>query len=574
MTRTLWPHQKKGLDETIESLTENPILVMPTGGGKTFTASELVLRLDKPTLWLAHRRELIEQAAGQLYALGLNVLTIQAGPPTPYNPTPESFFAEQDGPPVYVASVDTLRTRRPPKVKLIVSDECHHDMARGRKSILDAFSDIPHVGLTATPFRLDGRGLGDAGYRRIIVAAYADELVAAGILHAPKVYCGTAPDLRGVGKVGSDFNLGRLAERLNTSVMNLSIVENWQKKAAGRRTVCFATNIEHSQHIVQSFLDAGIPAEHLDGGTPETDRDGILKRLKSGKTLIVSNCMVWTEGFDLPALECAIIARSTMSLNLHWQTIGRIMRSCEGKDGAIVLDHAGNHDRHGLVTRRIEYSLEGKIVAEDDPLGLRRCGGCYFLYPPSMPECPECGWRPFVEEREEREGGGKPGQYGDLVEFIEDFDYRAQWWRNIEAQREMMCFKPGWSSFRYKERFGVWPDVMDGELINSREATLDQKRRIYQNFEVTADERGFKPGWAAVRYKDIFGEWPSTIVKMPPITCAVVIPPPPIAARACAGIDYPESWDEIIEDTYMPTMEEKPVRIIIPPPPPPRRAAA
>jgi superfamily II DNA or RNA helicase len=520
----LRPYQATALKNTISSLKQNPILVLPTGGGKTFTAACLVRRLDVPTLWLAHRKELVNQAARQLQKLGLRTQIIMPG-----YPSYSDFFGFTAGPIVYVASVNTLSRRQMPAVDLVVSDECHHDAARNRKSILDRYSDIPHLGLTATPFRLDGRGLGECGYKEIIVGAWPDELVDDGTLHAPRVYAGQSPDLRGVGKVGADYNLGKLAQKLNTPTQIQNILANWCLRAKGRRTVCFAVDIEHSQAIVRAFLRSGIPAEHLDGSSK--DRDAIMARLISGETQVVSNCMVWTEGTDIPSLECAIIARSTASLNLHLQMTGRIMRSCEGKGGAIVLDHAGNHDVHGLVTRRLTYSLDGKVIGEKDPLGLRRCGKCFLLYKPSLQACPECGWAPPQRKIRDYAGSiaganGSSQDFDELIEFVEDFDYRLQFWHNLEAQREAYGFKPGWSAYRYKERFGVWPETAGGDLINKDAPTINQKREVYQKFLSEGRAKGYKPGYASARYKDMFGEWPSMIIKTAPVQRPVIPPVP------------------------------------------------
>jgi superfamily II DNA or RNA helicase len=352
-------YQRRAVDDVIAKLDRRPILVSPTGSGKTTMATEIVERLGVPTLWLAHRKELIDQAAERLEAHGLTTGIVMSG----YETVPEAQ--------VQVASIQTLVRRDKPPAGLIVIDECHHAAADSYQNVLAEYPDAHIVGLTATPFRLDGRGLGDL-FGELVVAAWPDELCTDGVLHKPRIWASKAPDLRGVRVVAGDYNLGALAQRSNTAELNADIVETWRKRAAGRRTVAFAVDIAHSMAITKAFQDVGVPAEHLDGGTSRDNRDAILERLRQGKTQVVSNCMVLTEGWDLPALACAILARPTASLNLHLQMIGRVMRACEGKDGAIVLDHAGNHHVHGLVTRRLNYTLSDEKVGSDEPLGLRR----------------------------------------------------------------------------------------------------------------------------------------------------------------------------------------------------------
>lgn len=497
--RTARTYQRRAVDDVKSALHNRPLLVAPTGAGKTFMAAMLVRELNLPTLWLAHRQELIDQAARDLRHNDLHVGIIKAG----IEPDPSA--------PVQVASIQTLRNRRCPPAGLIIVDEAHHASAAGYRSAIDNYpSSVPVVGLTATPFRLDGRGLDMFG--QIIVSAYTDELVADGWLHAPRVFAGPAPDLRGIKSTGGDYNLKDLSKRM-ASTDPADIVKAWQQHCAGMRSVAFAVDVAESQRIAAAFTASGIAAEHLDGSMDPDARKGVLKRLAGGQTLVVSNCMVLTEGWDLPALSCAIVARPTASLNLHLQMIGRVMRAADGKAGCVVLDHAGNHHVHGLVTRRLEYSLDGsKKVGSLEPLGLRQCRQCFVLFESKLPACPECGWTPPPMERVTPETVGS----GALVEFVEDFDYRKNIWNLIEAEREANEFAEGWSVYRYRERFGASPVValIDGrrELIDPKHATQDEKEAVYLGLLATAGMKSFVQGWASHRYREIFGVWPKGFV--------------------------------------------------------------
>ena len=499
MKLQLRDYQSRAVENVVAAIQRRPILVAPTGSGKTQVATSIIERLGVPTLWLAHRKELIDQAAQRLTAHGVSAGIIMAGCPT-------APLAR-----VQVASVQTLVRREKPPAQLLVFDEAHHATADSYQSILDAYPDAKIVGLTATPFRLDGRGLGDL-FGELVIAAYPDELCAAGVLHRPRVWCSKTPDLRGVKVIAGDYSLGALASRANTGELNADIVATWLKRASGKRTVAFAVDVEHSQAIVAAFRAAGVAAEHLDGATATKERVAILDRLSTGQTLIVSNCMVLTEGWDLPVLQCAIIARPTASLNLHLQMIGRVMRASDGKDGAVVLDHAGNHHIHGLVTRRLSYSLDGNTrVGESEPLGLRRCRQCGLFFDVHIYACPECGWVPQQQDSSRKRpvtaGGGELGEFDD-----ESFDYRKRMWNLIEAEREAMGYREGWSMFRFEERFGVKPVVVAGELIDPRAATQDQKRAVYERLLCVAQERGFAEGWASHRFREMFGCWPRGFV--------------------------------------------------------------
>ena len=491
-------YQVRAVEKVIDKLGTRPILVSPTGSGKTTMATEIIERLGLPTLWLAHRKELIDQAAERLAAHGLHAGIIMAG----YKGDPDAQ--------VQVASVQTLVRRHKPPAGLVVVDECHHATADSYQSALTEYDDAALIGLTATPFRLDGRGLGDL-FGELVVAAWPDELCTAGYLHRPRVWASEAPDLRGNGVVAGDYSVGALAERTNTLKLNADIVETWRMRAAGKRTVAFAVDIEHSEAIAQAFLDAGVAAEHLDGSTGRTERDAILCRLAAGQTQVVCNCMLLTEGWDLPALECAIIARPTASLNLHLQMIGRVMRACDGKDGAIVLDHAGNHHVHGLVTRRLNYTLSQEKAGSDEPLGLRRCGTCGVLFEETAQRCPECGWVPSTGAERHR-----PPVHGEgkLIEFDDaPFEYRSQFWRQLEAQRQAAGYRPGWSYYQFRDRFGEAPVVAFGELVDPANAAFQEKREVFRHLTEVAARKVYKPGWASYRFRAIFGHWPCGFVR-------------------------------------------------------------
>ncbi len=493
-------YQRNAVDDVKRQLATNPCLVAPTGSGKSVMGAMLVEELAVPTLWLAHRKELIEQAAEHLIGLGLYTGIIKAG----VHPTPMAS--------TQVASVQSLVRREKPPAKLIIIDECHHASAGSYRTIIDAYPGVPVVGLTATPFRLDGKGLGDL-FGALVVASRPAELCDAGILHRPRVYATGSPSLDGVKIVGGDYNLGQLAAMTNVAQANTDVVREWHTHANGARTIVFAVTVEHSKAITAAFRASGVPAEHLDGNTDKHARGAILARLRAGVTPVVSNCMVLTEGFDLPALECAVICRPTASLNLHLQMIGRIMRSCHGKNGAVVLDHAGNHHRHGLVTRHLEYSLACNTrTGSSEPLGLRRCRACGLFFETNVFTCPECGWQPTAAEV----GGARVlPVHGDArLSAFDDaaFDYRETAWLQFENTREHMGLKPGWSKYRYHERFGVWPTLLDGKLLDTKNATMDDKRLFYTELVVAGHAQGFKQGWASHKYKDAFGVWPKGFV--------------------------------------------------------------
>lgn len=511
-------YQRAAIDIARDALPRRPVLVAPTGAGKTVMGASLVRELNVPTLWIAHRKELVEQGARQLEALGLATSIIMASYRGSYLGGSGNGRGGSGGhlwaaSPVHVASIQTLVRREMPKpVELIVIDECHHAVAGSYAEVFEEYPGVPVLGLTATPFRLDGKGLGDI-FGEIVVAATTRQLCEQGTLHKPKVYSQSRPDLSKVRITAGEYNLRQLDNAINTPQLVGDIVSTWRRLAPAQRTVVFATSIQHSQAVVAAFQAAGVAAEHLDGSTPTVERDAILRRLRHGETTVVSNCMVLTEGWDLPALQCAIIARPTASLCLHLQMVGRIMRAADGKDGAVVLDHAGNHHRHGAVTRRIVFTLEGVDAAKSEPLGLKLCPGCYLMVETDAAACPECGYVFASSLEDAGESREVEVADGELEEFDEDsHDYRAAMWEQFEAERAMAGFKPGWSAYRYKERFGEWPVVVEDRLIDPAHATIEDKRAVFLQIEERRKQYNHQPGWTSHRYREIFGVWPRGFV--------------------------------------------------------------
>lgn len=494
---TLRPFQARAVDAVRAVLPFAPVLVSPTGSGKTVMGVSLIERLKMHALWLAHRDELIDQAAKGLRDLGVFVGLVQPG--QPLDPLA----------PVQVASVATAVRRDLPVPQILFVDEAHHATASQYRQLIARWPQAFRVGLTATPFRLDGTGMEDL-FHRIVVAAYPDELISLGLLVAPRIYSIRLPNLEGLRVVGGDFNLTDVVKRVDMAEFRADIIQEWKRRADGRPTVCYACDVDHSRRIVDAFKNAGVAAEHLDGQSSREERRAILGRLRSGNTQVVSNCMILTEGWDMRSLGCVIMARPTASLCLFLQMVGRVMRPDEGKPDALILDFAGNTHRHGMPTRRIEYSLDGVVRrGAGDPLGLVRCQQC-GLYYESGGVCPECGT--MNAPPADRQPVQITGE-GGLEEHVEDFAYRARVWRSIEDERISMGFADGWAIHAYRERFGVYPCLgIDNELVDPRTATLDQKESVYLRLLGVAAQRGFSDGWASHQYKREFGVWPRGFV--------------------------------------------------------------
>lgn len=257
------------------------LVVLPTGGGKTIIMAQIILDYlasGGGVLVLAHRRELIAQNSAKLHAAGADHGIIQAGFPT------------RPGERVQVASVQTLHARAVrtaaidmPPATLVIVDEAHHVRARTYRQILDAYPDATVIGLTATPCRSDGRGLG-AVFQAIVEGPSVAELIATGFLVPTRVYAPSVPDLAGVKVERGDYVERQLAARMDDAKLIGDVVTHWHRLADRRRTVVFATGVAHSLHLRDEFRRSGVLAEHIDGETPIEERASRIA-LQSGTSI-------------------------------------------------------------------------------------------------------------------------------------------------------------------------------------------------------------------------------------------------------------------------------------------------
>lgn len=405
----LRPYQQHGLDEIRAHLRagiRSVLWQMPTGAGKTASTAHMLgsaAQKGRRAWFVCHRRELILQSHRAFQKAGVPHGIIAAG------------FDIAGLRPVQICSVQTLARRldRVATPDLIVWDECHHLAAGSWSSIYQRFPKAVHIGLSATPQRLDGQGL-EAYFTRMVTGPTVRELIEAGFLVPYRLFApGGGPDLSGVHTRMGDYVKSEVAAIMDKPRIVGDAVEHYRKLAMGRRAVVFAVSIEASHRIVEMFCAAGIPAEHVDGETPTEQRDAAIRRFECGQTRVLSNVELFGEGFDLPAIEAVILMRPTQSLALYLQMVGRGLRTADGKDDCIILDHAGNCARHGLPDDEREWTLAGGLErskrGERDPddQPIRQCLACYAISPAAMDRCRECG-TPFpVRARKVQEVAGE-----------------------------------------------------------------------------------------------------------------------------------------------------------------------
>ena len=354
----------------------------PTGSGKTVLfvhAARKAVQQGLSVAILVHRQELVDQTCEALAAEGIAYGIVAAG-------YPENADAL-----VQVCMVQTLvrRSERLQDVKFLIVDEAHHILAATWSALAAAVPKARLLGVTATPERLDGKGLSTA-FDTLVVGPTVKELIAVGWLSPFVVF---APehqvDLKRLRTVAGDYALGELANRMNTDIVLADAIAEYRKHLDGQSALAFCVTIEHSRATARAFRAAGINAVHLDGDTPTGERRDIIAHLGGAEPLVVCNCGIIAEGLNVPVVAGVILLRPTRSLALYLQQIGRALRPAPGKQRAVILDHAGNVYRHGFPDLEHTWSLAGRPKKRGKAL-VKRCSSCSALIPAAARECPEC----------------------------------------------------------------------------------------------------------------------------------------------------------------------------------------
>ena len=372
---------------------KSPLLVMPTGAGKTvvFAAiSKAISQNEKNVLILVHRRELIDQASKKLKNIGVNHGVIAA-----------KYESSQNN--IQIASVQTLVRRLVTNTfnpHYIIIDEAHHAAAGSWRKIIEHFKDAYKIGCTATPIRLDGRGLADY-FDDLVKGPGVAKLIKDKYLAPYKVF---APPLKinldKVKTLGGDYQKKELEKQIDTVDIIGDAVQQYKKHADGLPAIAFCISIKHATDVCNKFKDAGYKAAIVHGEMKVDDRDKAIKGLGNGKIQILTSVDVISEGTDVPDVSAAILLRPTKSEGLYLQQVGRVLRPKEGKT-AIILDHVNSTRTHGFVDDQREWSLHSqkkkKKKGEHAP-HVETCKKCFATYKPT-PVCPVCGYQAENRER-------------------------------------------------------------------------------------------------------------------------------------------------------------------------------
>lgn len=401
MAITLRPYQAQGVADlraAYDAGSRSTLYVLPTGGGKTVTfcyIGEQASHRGSRVCVLVHREELLAQTSAALSGMGVPHGCIAPG---------HTFQPRQL---VQVASVQTLVRRLDLldsagwNAAVLITDEAHHAVAGSWRKVQEhwAGSLRHHIGVTATPVRMGGQGLGDV-FDHMVEGPQIGDLIQMGYLAKPITYApARVMDLDGVVTVRGDFERKALESRADKPRVTGDAIAHYTTICRGAPAIAFCVSVAHAEHVAEQFREAGYSAASLDGSMDSDTRRRRIRDLAEGRLHVLTSCDIVSEGTDIPVVTAAIMLRPTKSEGLYIQQGGRVLRPAPGKQFAIILDHAGNCGMHGLIDSPRQWSLEDKRVrransAEDEefvppPL---TCPGCFAVVKIPIPDaCPVCG---------------------------------------------------------------------------------------------------------------------------------------------------------------------------------------
>ena len=468
---TLRPYQTDSIRNTGNAYRAGhraPILLAPTGAGKTVLASEIIRSVTAKgwrTLFLAHRKELIDQASSKLHDYEI-----------PHGIIMASRQADRRHS-VQVASVATMVNRldRYDKFDLIVIDECHRSGAPSYKTIVDYYGGPRLLGLTGTPCRLDGKPLGIHGggmFDTIVPSLTTRELITQGFLSPYRYFQPDTLDMSGARMHGGEYNQSDAAGIVDKPQLVGSVVRHHAEHGVGRPSLIFAASVEHAEHIAAEFRSTGLRATACSADTDDIYRKGALVDLANGQLDVAVNVGLWIEGMDCPAISYIGLARPTKSLTYFRQAVGRGFRLHPGKRDLIIMDHANCRLEHGYPCIHIEWSLDGRPKRDpDEEFAIKPCPRCNgvvehstkvcYLFRPDGSECGFVFGDAPVRRREIETVDGRLSE-ADLSEIVAQEARRAAERRAQEGAArtpealariaQERGYEPGWAAHRQEAR--------------------------------------------------------------------------------------------------------------------------
>lgn len=468
-------YQQEALNQLRLSLArgnKRPMLQAPTAFGKTKLAGAVVsgaLAKNKRVIFCVPAIDLIDQTVESFRRDGITQIGVLQG----------SHELTDTRQPVQVASIQTLMRRKIPHADLVVVDEAHRwfdFMARW----MGEWNNIPFIGLSATPWT---KGLGKH-YDDLIQVTTTAELIERGYLSPFRVYGPSKPDLSKCRTVAGDYNEQDLSAIMDEPKLVADVVETWCKNWGADKTLCFAVDRAHAKHLAERFESVGISTGYVDAFTTREERAEIREKFHTGEIRVVCNVGCLTTGVDWD-VRCIVLARPTKSEMLYVQIIGRGLRTADGKDSCMILDHTSTTENLGFVTEINHPALDDGKKSKSKSQAVKpeklpkSCPSCTYLKPAGVHACPACGFAPqkptALEEAE-----------GKLIEFTKAGKKRKcdkqAFFSALIGYARSKDFSIGWCAHTYRDYFGVWPNSLSrdpGPMTQECQSYITYKKIKY-----------------------------------------------------------------------------------------------
>jgi len=437
----LRPYQNDLIEKARQTYREGakaPCIVLPCGGGKSVIVAEVAKSAAEKgnrILFLVHRRELVDQIVKTFSWWGVNMKLCD----------------------VMMVQTASRRVHKLDPPALIITDENHHSKAATYRKIYDFFPAARRLGVTATPIRLDGSGLGDVN-DRLVEGVSARWLIENHYLAPYDYYAPSIVDLTGISIRHGEYETRSLEKLMIRNGVFGDTIKYYRQLASGKQAVCYCVSVEHSVTMAEEFTIAGISAAHIDGSTPKQERDSIINRFRSGEIQILCNVDLISEGFDVPDCECAILLRPTRSLTLYIQQSMRCMRYKPGKR-AVIIDHVGNYARFGMPDADRKWSLESRKqtkeqVSSEEEVNARQCPECFYTFAPQSigrTVCPACGY--IFPKKERKLEQNDTAKLEKITGFVLKYDTPDQCrsMQELQIYAKAHGYKPGYAYYKGKQ---------------------------------------------------------------------------------------------------------------------------
>ena len=470
----LRPHQEKAMTQLRESIRKGNkkiLLGAACSFGKTRVAAEIlknVAKKGKMGIFICDRVKLVDQALEEFDRAGIEVGVMQA-----------DHWRTNPNAPIQIASIQTLARRRyKPLFHVAVVDECHTHY-KATTDLMQDYNKSIFIGLSATPY---SKGLGRF-YTDLIVPITPEQLLDKGYLCPVKYYGGHHANLKGVKNKrlstgAMDFDPKSLASAIEDDEKLVGdIIDNFKRFGKGQ-TIAFSPSIKHSKKLVEMFREQGFSAEHIDGYMEPDERLSLYESHDAGDFQILSCSRLLNTGYDAPRVETLIDCFPTKSLITYVQRAGRIMRLHPNKVEAIYLDHSGNVQKHGFAETIVPDVLDNGEKKYDERILTKE------KKEPDLSVCPQCFQHFFVRcacgyERPPKEILKSDDQVlKELKKSNKDFtkDEKSKWLGEFQFYARKKGYKPGWASWAYRSKFGVWPNAITAQ--SSIHVSDDVKKHI------------------------------------------------------------------------------------------------